>query len=156
MCLHVRFQTPLHAGPDFHRPPQKPESHLALVVGGLRSEREIVDALLRVDLGARINVDAKAGRVRIEGRFWREDIVTAIERLGCSLDGIEERPRSRPEVRRPAKSSARVDLPPGATRKLQVGARIGMKRNEDDRRGHDVQPLHSSHHKSGSTAGRYG
>lgn len=98
MCLHAHIPAPLRPASDSPRTPEKPDSHLVLEVSGLRDGREVVDALLRVDLGARINVDTNAGRVRIEGRFWKEEVVTAIERLGCTLDRVAERPRSRPEA----------------------------------------------------------
>lgn len=81
---------------DFPGPVQgKPDSHLEVVLGNLASsDARLVQALLRVDLGARINVDASAGSVDIEGRFLMEDVVRAIETLGYRVLSVEPRPRS--------------------------------------------------------------
>ncbi len=56
--------------------------------------RHLVGALLRVDLGARISVEPQNGRVHMEGRFWKHEVIVAIERQGYRLRGWEERPLS--------------------------------------------------------------
>ena len=53
-----------------------------------------MQALLRVDLGARINLDPAVGSVDIEGRFLKEDVVMAIEALGYYIVSVEPKPRS--------------------------------------------------------------
>lgn len=75
--------------------PTKPDLHLELVLArsGI-GESELVRALLRVDLGARINVDLEALSVSIEGRFWKDDVIGAIKALGCRVASVNERPRS--------------------------------------------------------------
>ncbi|MFC5594617.1 hypothetical protein [Lysobacter niastensis] len=62
--------------------------------GPCREPRRLIGALLRVDLGARIRVDHVAGRVQMEGRFWKHEVIAAIERQGYRLRGWEERPLS--------------------------------------------------------------
>lgn len=81
---------------DFPSPgPAKPDSHLEVVLGNLAGgDSRLVQALLRVDLGARINVDAAVGSIDIEGRFLLEDVVRAIETLGYLVVSVEPRPRS--------------------------------------------------------------
>lgn len=75
--------------------PTKPDSHLALVLAQPGTgESEIVRALLRVDLGARINVDMENLSISIEGRFWKDDVISAIKALGCRVASVSERPRS--------------------------------------------------------------
>ncbi|HEY5850302.1 MAG TPA: hypothetical protein VIT62_06005 [Lysobacter sp.] len=75
--------------------PSKPHSHLELVLANPDAEEsELVRALLRVDLGARIHIDMQQRSVRIEGRFWGDDVVSAIEATGCQVDAINERPRT--------------------------------------------------------------
>ncbi|OGT60271.1 MAG: hypothetical protein A3E01_15680 [Gammaproteobacteria bacterium RIFCSPHIGHO2_12_FULL_63_22] len=79
----------------------KPDSHLEVLLGNLATgDSRLVQALLRVDLGARINVDSSAGSIDIEGRFRREDVILAIEALGYFIVSIEAKPRS------PMRSSA--------------------------------------------------
>ena len=73
----------------------KPDSHLELMLAQPGTgENELVRALLRVDLGARINVDMENLSVAIEGRFWKDDVVGAIKALGCGVVSVSERPRS--------------------------------------------------------------
>ena len=50
--------------------------------------RAITEAVLRVDLGARINVAADARQVRIEGRVSVDDARRAIERRGFAVASI--------------------------------------------------------------------
>lgn len=57
--------------------------------------RALMEALLRIDLGARIQINALAGQIEVEGRFEKQDACTAIERMGLHLVRVEERPRSR-------------------------------------------------------------
>lgn len=47
--------------------------------------RSITNALLQVDLGARINVNLESRLVRIEGRLTVGDAMTAIERGGFKV-----------------------------------------------------------------------
>ena len=71
------------------------ECHLLLEVENLTSVRHaLVDALLRVDLGARIKTDATTGAVDIEGWFRREDVIAATTRVNGRLKQIVERPLS--------------------------------------------------------------
>ena len=73
----------------------KPDSHLELVLANaMAGERDLVLALLGVDLGARINVDMAKQRIFIEGRFWKDDVVSAIELVGGHVASVNERPRS--------------------------------------------------------------
>ena len=71
----------------------KPDSHLELLLRNLAGAEGLVQALLRVDLGARINVDLSTGSLDIEGRFWKEDVIRAIEALGCYVISVESKPR---------------------------------------------------------------
>lgn len=81
----------------------KPDLHLELVLAQPGTgESELVRALLRVDLGARISVDMEALSVSIEGRFWKDDVIGAIKALGCRVASVNERPRS---VARPGRAS---------------------------------------------------
>lgn len=81
----------------------KPDSHLELMLAQLSiGENELVRALLRVDLGARINVDMENRSVSIEGRFWKDDVIGAIKALGCRVASVSERPRS---VVRPSRAT---------------------------------------------------
>jgi hypothetical protein len=57
-------------------------------------ESELVRALLRVDLGARINVDMQSLSVSIEGRFWKDDVIHAVKALGFRVASVIEKPRS--------------------------------------------------------------
>ncbi|UNK49802.1 hypothetical protein MNR01_01830 [Lysobacter sp. S4-A87] len=73
----------------------KPDAHLELTLATARAdESELLRALLRVDLGARIQIDLARRSVRIEGRFWGDDVVSAIEATGCHVDSVNERPRT--------------------------------------------------------------
>jgi hypothetical protein len=75
--------------------PTKPDSHLELTLAlPGTDESELVRALLRVDLGARINVDMESMSISIEGRFWKDDVIGAIKALGCRVASVNERPRS--------------------------------------------------------------
>jgi hypothetical protein len=55
---------------------------------GSDSLRNVTDALLQVDLGARINFEPDAQRVRIEGRMTLDDAAAAITRAGVRVAGI--------------------------------------------------------------------
>ena len=73
----------------------KPDSHLELTLAQPGTgESDLVRALLRVDLGARISVDMETLSVSIEGRFWKDDIISAIKARGCRVASVSERPRS--------------------------------------------------------------
>lgn len=50
--------------------------------------RSIIDALLQVDLGARINIDQQAQLVRIEGRLTLDDATSAITHCGFQVASI--------------------------------------------------------------------
>lgn len=50
--------------------------------------RAITEAVLRVDLGARINVATDARQVRIEGRVSVDDARRAIERRGFAVASV--------------------------------------------------------------------
>ncbi|GAB3097607.1 hypothetical protein [Lysobacter terrae] len=52
------------------------------------SVRDITNALLKVDIGARINFDLPAHLVRIEGRLSLDDATAAIARVGCQVASI--------------------------------------------------------------------
>jgi hypothetical protein len=56
--------------------------------------RALIDAALRVDLGARIKPDAERGKVNIEGRFCKEDVIATLKEMGYRLTHVEERPLS--------------------------------------------------------------
>jgi hypothetical protein len=71
----------------------KPDSRLELLLRNLAGADGLVQALLRIDLGARINVDMSTGSLDIEGRFWEEDVISAIEALGCYIISVESKPR---------------------------------------------------------------
>ncbi|MGO4222187.1 hypothetical protein AB4Y64_10085 [Lysobacter sp. TAF61] len=74
---------------------KKPDAHLELTLASATAaESELLRALLRVDLGARIQIDMQRRNVRIEGRFWGDDVVSAIEAIGCQIDSVHERPRT--------------------------------------------------------------
>ncbi|MFC3816275.1 hypothetical protein [Lysobacter sp. GCM10012299] len=74
---------------------KKPDSHLELTLATTAAEEaELLRALLRVDLGARIQIDLQRRSVRIEGRFWGDDVVSAIEATGCQVDSVNVRPRT--------------------------------------------------------------
>ncbi|MFC3549478.1 heavy-metal-associated domain-containing protein [Lysobacter cavernae] len=47
--------------------------------------RAITAAVLRRDLGARVNVDLAAGEVRVEGRLSQAEAVAAIEEEGYAV-----------------------------------------------------------------------
>lgn len=47
--------------------------------------RAITAAVLRRDLGARVNVDLGAGEVRVDGRLSRAEAVAAIEKEGYAV-----------------------------------------------------------------------
>lgn len=64
---------------------------MKLLVSGLRERdgaRGITGALLRVDIGARINFDLEAGLVRIEGRLTVDDATEAIKREGFRVAAV--------------------------------------------------------------------
>ena len=83
----------------------KPDCHLLLEIDGLGDRpRPFVEALLRVDLGARIKQDIARGIVDIEGRFHKEEVLAALRALGCIPRRVEERPLS-PKVLASAKLS---------------------------------------------------
>ncbi|MGH8085399.1 MAG: hypothetical protein ACREPV_09000 [Lysobacter sp.] len=72
-----------------------PNCHLLFEVDGLGGRtRALVDALLRVDLGARVKLDATTGEVDVEGWFRKEDVSAAVLDLGYRLIRMEERPPS--------------------------------------------------------------
>jgi len=50
--------------------------------------RSITDALLKVDIGARINFDLEARLVRIEGRLTLDDAMDAIQRGGSEVASV--------------------------------------------------------------------
>lgn len=71
-------------------PRHKPDCHLVLEVLDVGARvQALVDALLRVDLGARIKPDPVAGTIDIEGRFRKEDVAEAVRRLGLHLARME-------------------------------------------------------------------
>ena len=73
----------------------KPDCHLLLEIDDLGNRsRALLDALLRIDLGARIKPDLGRGIVDIEGRFHKEDVLAALRTVGCGLRRVEERPLS--------------------------------------------------------------
>ena len=57
-------------------------------IRGDESVRSITDALLKVDLGARINFNLEAHLVRIEGRLTVGDATAAIERCGLKVTSV--------------------------------------------------------------------
>ena len=64
---------------------------MKLFVNDLRCEddmRNITNALLKVDLGARINFNLEARWVRIEGRLTLSDAIAAIERCGFQVVSV--------------------------------------------------------------------
>lgn len=64
---------------------------MKLLIDGIRCGdcvRSITDALLKVDLGARINFNDKPHLVRIEGRLTLGDATAAIERVGFGIASI--------------------------------------------------------------------
>ena len=64
---------------------------MKLLVQGIRDHhgvRVITGALLKVDIGARVNFNLDAGLVRIEGRLSLDDARTAIEREGFRVASI--------------------------------------------------------------------
>lgn len=94
MCLH---QPPLMRWPQAVALPRTraPDCHLVLEVDNLGNRaRGLVDAILRVDLGARVKPDAVSGKVDIEGRFWKEDLIATLMEMGYRLTYVEERPLS--------------------------------------------------------------
>jgi phage baseplate assembly protein gpV len=69
----------------------RPDCHLTLQFDNFPGPAEaLTRALLRVDLGARIQPDAAAGTVDMEGRFCKEEAIAAIRSLGCRLIRVEE------------------------------------------------------------------
>ena len=50
--------------------------------------RSITDALLQMDVGARINFDPEARLVRIEGRLTIDDAKTALARGGVQVASV--------------------------------------------------------------------
>lgn len=48
----------------------------------------ITGALLRLDIGARINFDLEAGLVRVEGRLRLDEALAAIERQGFHVASV--------------------------------------------------------------------
>lgn len=89
MCLGVPHPPFI---PRFRAPsPLKPDCHLLLSIDGLAPRSsELVEALLRVDLGARIQMDPTNGLVRVEGRFWKVEVLQALQTLGFSIEHVEE------------------------------------------------------------------
>ena len=72
-----------------------PDCHLLLEVHDLSGlARPLVDAVLRIDLGARITPDATRGTVQVEGRFRKTEVIAAARRIGCEVLRVEERPPS--------------------------------------------------------------
>lgn len=64
---------------------------MKLLVQGIRDHhgvRVITGALLKVDIGARVNFKLDAGLVRIEGRLTLDDARTAIEREGFRVASV--------------------------------------------------------------------
>ena len=64
---------------------------MKLLVNGIRGGdyvRSITNALLEVDLGARINFNLQAHLVRVEGRLTLSDATAAIERCGFRVVSI--------------------------------------------------------------------
>ena len=64
---------------------------MKLQINGIRgneSVSSITDALLKVDLGARINFNVEAQLVRIAGRLTVGDATAAIERCGFKVVSI--------------------------------------------------------------------
>jgi len=64
---------------------------MKLLVNDLRygdGVRSITSALLKVDLGARINFNLEAHLVRIEGRLTLSDATAAIERCGFQVVSV--------------------------------------------------------------------
>ena len=57
-------------------------------VSGGDCVRSITNALLEVDLGARINFNLQAHLVRVEGRLTLSDATAAIERCGFQVGSI--------------------------------------------------------------------
>lgn len=94
MCLHA---PPIMRWPDAieFSASHAPDCHLVLEVDNLGSRaRALVDAVLRVDLGARVKPNTESGKVDIEGRFWKEDVIATLMELGYRLAHVEERPLS--------------------------------------------------------------
>jgi hypothetical protein len=60
--------------------------------GALGGERtsSLTQALLRKDLGARINFEPEARRVRIEGRLSLDDACAAIELCGLAVASVAD------------------------------------------------------------------
>ena len=54
--------------------------------------RSLVEALLRVDIGARIDVDEGANRVVVEGRFDNTELMATLAASAFRLVVIEDRP----------------------------------------------------------------
>ena len=72
-----------------------PDCHLLLEEQDLSGlARPLVDAVLRIDLGARITPDATRGTVQVEGRFRKAEVIAAASRIGCEVLRVEERPPS--------------------------------------------------------------
>ncbi|MFC5576434.1 heavy-metal-associated domain-containing protein [Lysobacter niabensis] len=64
---------------------------MKLLINGIRGGdcvRSITNALLDVDLGARVNFNLEAQLVRIEGRLTVGDATTAIERGGFRVASV--------------------------------------------------------------------
>ena len=64
---------------------------MKLLINGIRGGdcvRHITNALLDVDLGARVNFNLEAHLVRIEGRLTVGDATTAIERGGFKVASV--------------------------------------------------------------------
>lgn len=71
------------------------DCHLMLKADNLGARiRPLIEALLRVDLGARIKPDPRHDAIDIEGRFRPQDIAAAVQQAGATLLGIEVRPPS--------------------------------------------------------------
>jgi copper chaperone len=67
---------------------------MQLLVDGLRCGdcvRAITDAVLGIDVGARINVDAPSRHVRIAGRMSLQQARDAIEARGFRIESVLDR-----------------------------------------------------------------
>ena len=72
---------------------RKPDRHLVLELAAFAGRaRSLVDALLRVDIGARIDVDEAANRVVVEGRFDDAELMATLAASAFRLVGMEDRP----------------------------------------------------------------
>ena len=71
----------------------KQDRHLVLELAAVAGRaRALIDALLRVDIGARIDVDESANRVVVEGRFDTAELSATLAASAFRLVGMEDRP----------------------------------------------------------------